>query len=78
MNTLTYVKLGLVGLVIVLVGAFVLVGKLDATAAMASIVTTVSALVIALGISQGGASAGAAVGAATTTAALLAAKADKP
>jgi hypothetical protein len=41
MNTLTYVKLGLVGLVIVLIGAFVLAGKLDATLAIGAITTVV-------------------------------------
>jgi hypothetical protein len=81
MNTLTYVKLGLVGLVIVLIGAFVLAGKLDATLAIGAITTVVSALVIALGISQGGTNVGTAAGAAVvheTTAAVKAASVPPP
>jgi hypothetical protein len=58
MNTLTYVKLGVVFLAVAFVGAWVLAGKLEAAAAIAAITGLVSALVIALGIQNAGKTAG--------------------
>ena len=61
-NTLLYLKLALVGLVIV--GCFVLViaGKLDVSSLQTTITALVGALVVALGITAGGQHVGAAMG----------------
>ena len=61
-NPLLYLKLGLVGLVIV--GCFVLVitGKLDVSSLQTTVTALVGALVVALGITAGGQHVGAAMG----------------
>lgn len=64
-NLFTYLKLGIVGLM--LVGIFVLaaLGKIDAQVAIASAVASVGSLVLALGISSAGGAAATAIQAQT-------------
>jgi uncharacterized membrane protein YqjE len=69
MNTLTYVKLGIVTLVILVIAVFGALGKLDAKDAVTAITATVGALVIALGIQNGGQSVGGALAAKASTSA---------
>jgi hypothetical protein len=61
-SALLYVKLGLVGLIVV--GIFVLaaMGKVSADVATGGIVTVVAGLAVALGISGGGSAVAAALG----------------